>query len=321
MSSPYTFARLVALGRMVFGILGMALGFAIAQQKDAGFMTIVGFFVALTSTRWAFQGFKQLLGVAVAEQNWRRMGGARTGPGSRASNLPRQIFLLLFSVAESDGTAGPNERQLVREFVLERFRDPAVARDLLGWKAEALRGEQLAGLVHQLRARLSRSECETVFFWCCAVTLIDEKFNQQEQETLQTVSKAFDIPGEYARVVFQNAKARILAGRAFREAQQRAFRGGFQGGFHGGGAHGGGSYGGGGQSYSTGSQGLDQRRAYEVLGLDNGASLDQVRARHRELVKKHHPDRHRHLGKVAQEEASERFREVQQAYEFLTKGA
>ena len=56
----------------------------------------------------------------------------------------------------------------------------------------------------------------------------------------------------------------------------------------------------------------------QVLGLEPTASSGELKSRYRELVKQNHPDAHAHLGPVAAAEADKRFREIQQAYEFLT---
>jgi len=59
--------------------------------------------------------------------------------------------------------------------------------------------------------------------------------------------------------------------------------------------------------------------ALAVLGLPVDASETQIRRRHRELVRKFHPDAQPNLGEAAQQEATERFRAIQRAYEVLTK--
>jgi DnaJ-domain-containing protein 1 len=59
-------------------------------------------------------------------------------------------------------------------------------------------------------------------------------------------------------------------------------------------------------------------QALAVLGLPVNASAEQIRRRHRELVRKFHPDAQPNLGPVAQEEATERFQAIQHAYEVLT---
>ncbi|MCR4422166.1 MAG: DnaJ domain-containing protein [Exilispira sp.] len=52
---------------------------------------------------------------------------------------------------------------------------------------------------------------------------------------------------------------------------------------------------------------------YEILGLSRNASMDEIKARYRELVKKYHPDKHQ--GNPLADLAEERFKEIQQAYD------
>ena len=58
-----------------------------------------------------------------------------------------------------------------------------------------------------------------------------------------------------------------------------------------------------------------------MIGLPPDASPEQIRRRHRELVRKFHPDAQPNLGPVAQKEATERFQAIQRAYELLTAGS
>lgn len=54
---------------------------------------------------------------------------------------------------------------------------------------------------------------------------------------------------------------------------------------------------------------------YEVLGVREGASKDEIKAAYRELVKKYHPDRHQ--DNPLYELAEEKLREINEAYEYL----
>ncbi len=54
---------------------------------------------------------------------------------------------------------------------------------------------------------------------------------------------------------------------------------------------------------------------YEILGLPRNATMDQVKARYRELVKKYHPDKHQ--GNPLADLAEERFKEIQEAYDAI----
>jgi molecular chaperone DnaJ len=60
------------------------------------------------------------------------------------------------------------------------------------------------------------------------------------------------------------------------------------------------------------------KNPYEVLGIKEGASEEEIKKAYREQVKKYHPDQYQDnpLSKLAEE----KLREVNEAYEYITKG-
>lgn len=56
---------------------------------------------------------------------------------------------------------------------------------------------------------------------------------------------------------------------------------------------------------------------YEVLGIKEGASQEEIKAAYREQVKKYHPDKYQ--DNPLQDLAEEKLQEVNEAYEYLTK--
>lgn len=56
---------------------------------------------------------------------------------------------------------------------------------------------------------------------------------------------------------------------------------------------------------------------YEVLGIREGASQEEIKAAYKEQVKKYHPDKHQ--DNPLYELAEEKLQEINEAYEYLTK--
>lgn len=59
--------------------------------------------------------------------------------------------------------------------------------------------------------------------------------------------------------------------------------------------------------------------AYKILEISKTASDNEVKKAYRRMVKKHHPDKVKHLGDEHVKGAEEKFRKVQQAYEKIQK--
>jgi DnaJ like chaperone protein len=60
-------------------------------------------------------------------------------------------------------------------------------------------------------------------------------------------------------------------------------------------------------------------RAYKILEITKGATVDEIKAAYRKMAKKYHPDKVTHLGEEHQKGAEEKFKQVQEAYDQLQK--
>ena len=54
---------------------------------------------------------------------------------------------------------------------------------------------------------------------------------------------------------------------------------------------------------------------HRVLGIDRGASVEEIKHAYRQLASKYHPDKLEHLGDDFKALAETRFKEIQQAYQ------
>ena len=59
--------------------------------------------------------------------------------------------------------------------------------------------------------------------------------------------------------------------------------------------------------------------SYKILEITKAATNDEVKKAYRKMVKKHHPDKVRHLGEEYQKGAEDKFRQIQKAYEQIQK--
>ena len=59
--------------------------------------------------------------------------------------------------------------------------------------------------------------------------------------------------------------------------------------------------------------------SYKILGIERGASQDEIKQAYRQLANKYHPDKVAHLGDEFRELAEIRFKEIQRAYQELTR--
>lgn len=205
-------------------------------------------------------------------------------------SLPRRVFFLLLAVAAADGPVSPRERELLRRFLMARFPDPLTRADLATWESQAPPVPDLRAMAARLAGSLGQAERDSLFYWCCLCAFADGGFVAEEHTALQQVAQGLGVDARRARGLFHQARERHL--------------------------------GSGGPRARTADRPSDapvgeRSQACAVLGLDPNATRDQVRRRHRELVKQHHPDAHPNLGPVAAAEATERFLRIQRAYEIL----
>ncbi len=262
---------------------------------------IGGFWIAFTSISPLMRS------ITVQQKLGDLWGGSESASFLRA-NHEEQVTCLLLGVAQADGQPGERERTLVRQFVLARFPSKRAIADIDRWIATARPPKNLELLAKALALRLASSECATVYSWCCLIAFADGGLHQTEFQALQAIAKGLAIPPRYAQFLFDYAQnsAQQSRGQKAPADDERNTKGQQRAGDR--------------RTHSPSrNYGTPRELALQTLSLSPGATLDQIRQRHRELARKFHPDAHQRLGPVAQQEAAERFKAIQRAYEVLAK--
>lgn len=293
-TARYWFLRfLLGLALLAAAGLGLVQRLRIADQM--GLVTllvgVVGFRLAFSS---AAPMARALNRQRVLQQQWSEQA---KDAFARAS-LPRRVHYLLTAVAAADGPVTEAERAVVRHFLLERFGGPISTDEVRLWENQPLAVDDRRGLAARIAAGLDDSELDSLFCWCCLVAFADDSFRADEQTALREVAEGLGLPPARARMLFHLARAQFLAGDRRGERADST----------GAGSNGNQAYGNGRSSRSD---------ALATLGLPADATPEQIRKRHRELVRRFHPDAQPNLGPVAQREATERFTAIQRAYETL----
>jgi DnaJ-domain-containing protein 1 len=277
------------IGRFLLGsalIVSAGLGQGLIMVGNP--LGIITFFFGIGGFVLAYSSITPLVRYATLSVRTRQAWSEAAHEAFTRASLPRRIYYLLAAVAEADGPMTPAERETVRHFLLERFLDPIMGDEIRNWEEKPLQFTDRIGLAARIATGLDASERDSLFCWCCLVAFADGKFRDPEHAVLSDVAKGLGLSASRARMLFHLARAQYLRG----EKQGSATRPG---------------------------PAIDRRaQALVVLGLPADANPVQIRARHRQLVRKFHPDAHANLGPTAQREATERFTEIQRAYETLT---
>lgn len=278
------------VGILLLGAAGTGFFVRVLHLPDR--LGLLSLLAGLTGFHLAFSAVTPMVRLLTRNAWLRRQWTEAARDAFARASLPRRIYYLLASVAEADGPMSAAERDAVRHFVLERFADPVQADELRLWETQPFPISDRAGLAARIGAGLDDTELDSLFCWCCLVAFADGRFAENAHLALHEVAKGLGIAGPRARMLFHLARAQFLRG----DHRGRS----------------------GGPHPQKPSAADDRAQALAVLDLPANATPQQIRKRHRELVRKFHPDAQPKLGPIAQQEATERFTAIQRAYETLT---
>jgi uncharacterized tellurite resistance protein B-like protein len=304
LTSPLTYWTLrfcIGIAVLIGSGMGLPSAGAAALSPKGNFLLLdvfvglAGFWIALA----AVEPLVRSLGSGI---RLRRQWGPHHAAFA-AATTPQRVFLLLLAVAEADRPAGPKERELVREFLRRRF-DALARAELDAWATAMPRLPDLEALARRIARDLDQGECATLYSWCCLVANADGELDERETRALHQVASGLGLEPHHAAFLFAFAQQSARMGTDGRANGRSASSAGAGTGAR--------------KTAVRSAPSSPRERALHTLGLPADATPDSIRRRHRELVRRFHPDAQPRLGSAAQKEASERFLAIQRAYEVLT---
>ncbi len=195
------------------------------------------------------------------------------------------MLVLLAAVMKADGRVMRSELDYVRNFLTRSFGQEQATEMLLEMR-DLLRGPlPVQEACMQIRLSYSVGQRQQLMVVLRGLSQADGYTAPSEQRILEQIAMAIGVgAGQYA-----------------------------------GGGYSSGGYSSGGGGYAGGGYSRPSTDYYRVLGLTSSASDEEVRKTYRKLAMKWHPDRFSTSSAAEQEAASEKFKEINEAYEAISK--
>ena len=221
------------------------------------------------------------------------------------------MFAMLAKLAKADGELSGDERRLMEEFMARELGLKHSERDYAAAKMqEAVQSAHpFEHYAHEYSKHFGRSRVmlENAVFFLLALSRSDGLFSPCERRVLVAAVDVFNLSSEDYRRIADDYERIVKLGKRTRTDEPSGVRGSTTGGI---------------DSQAVSAGGRDNTGwAYKALELPQVATIAEVKARYRELVKKYHPDTLRRQGLPEHyfSYSAAKFREVHEAYECIVK--
>lgn len=221
------------------------------------------------------------------------------------------LLLLLAWVACCDGHASDDELRQIRK-IIQSTPEAEITDEVI---SIAKRGDLLAiqCACEIIRVSHSRDKAQPLFNLMVLIAIADGYIRPSEIYVLQFLADLLgltqqQVEGSFSEItgkpfpsILDPSKAEWWKERTGRQKQNKSSSGQ--------------------SSSSSKTVNMARLKALGMLGLDEDASLQDIKSAYRRLAHVHHPDRFSNLGPEAASAASESFRRIKDAYESLTTNA
>ena len=200
------------------------------------------------------------------------------GPiGLDPEDLDVRILTLAQAVIKADGVIRDAEVRIVRESFIQAFGQERAVKAFALFKNFALKNDvnRVANELHYTMSYQNRLNLLPFLF---QVAMVDGDYSEAENRVIHSIAHNLGIAEQHFQYIF----------RMFVSA---------------------------GYNSSTASEKMQSVSPYAILGVEEGASQEDVKRSYRSLAKKYHPDRLVKYSDAERVAAQEKFIEIQKAYE------
>ncbi len=211
-----------------------------------------------------------------------KIGSQRQGKGTtEAGDFEISLLVLAAVVIKSDGQVDKRELDFVRRNFISMYGKEKANKAFKLFNGILKENISTRQVCLQIRQHMSHASRLQLLHFLFGIAKADGAVSQAEMHIIKTISVYLYISNRD----FESIRAMFSATSS--SSGRRS-------------------------SYTSSS-------AYKILEITKKATNAEVKKAYRKLVKKHHPDKLRHLGEEYQKGAEEKFRQIQKAYEQIQK--
>jgi len=211
-----------------------------------------------------------------------KIGNKRTNPNF---DFGKYLMMLTSVVIKADGVTKKSELNFVKNFFVQQFGQEKAAKYVFDLKTYLEQSISVSKVTDIINNNVNQSSKVQMLHYLIGIAVADGEMSNSELSNLQGISKSLRIS--------QQTFLSILAMFNFRKE--------------------GGGYNE--RTQTTSSNGITLSKAYQILGITDSATENEIKKAYRKLAIKYHPDKVAQLGEEFQKGAKEKFQKVQDSYE------
>lgn len=218
--------------------------------------------------------------------------GSQSTSGSRAKTTRGDFMVVLMvlaaSVMKADGKVTKAELEVVKQYLRQHFSEQESLQALQVLKNLLDSQYNLSEVCAQVRVAMNYSAKMELLHWLFKISYADGEYSAEEEVVLKRIALSIGLSQQDFQSVWYIYMHNAGSGRYQR-----------------------------GGSQTTNNSKLTAEAAYKILSIAPTATDDEVKKAYRKMAMKYHPDKVNTLGEDVRQSATEKFKAVGEAYEYI----